>query len=239
MRTWTRLLVVAALAATAAPADAADPRPFVAQYSAKYTWLSVGEIHLELRRGDAPGAWVWATRGDPGGIARLVTSATLSQTSRLELRDGKVRPLQFELDDGVADRHEDISLDFDWASGRVTGTAKGKPVDVELVPDTQDPVSFNLALMTALQDGRPLGPLPMVDGPKLKIYQQKRVRNERITTPAGTFDTLLVISSREGSEREAHMWLAPELGYLPVQVEQYRKGKRLFAMYLEKYRPGN
>jgi hypothetical protein len=238
MNTWTRVLAVAALAAAAAPAAAAELRPFVASYSAKYTWLSVGEIRLELRRGQAPDTWVWETQGDPGGIARLITSATLVQTSRLELHEGRVRPLEFELNDGVASKQEDISLDFDWTRGRVTGSAKGKPVDVELVPDTQDPVSFNLALMTAMQDGRPPGPLPMVDGPKLKTYQQKRVRNERIKTPAGTFDTVLIVSSREGSDREAHMWLAPELGYLAVQVEQYRKGKRLFAMYLERYRPG-
>lgn len=239
MKATTRLLAIAALVASVSPADAANLQPFVARYSAKYTWLSVGEIHLELRHGSEPGRWVLETRGDPGGIARLITSATLLQTSRLELHEGKVRPLGFELNDGVANKQEDISLDFDWARGRATGTAKGKPVDVELAPDTQDPVSFQLAIMTALQDGRAVSPLPMVDGPKLKTYQQKRVRNERIKTPAGTFDTVLIVSSREGSEREAHMWLAPELGYLAVQVEQYRKGKRLFAMYLDRYQPGD
>ena len=239
MKTWIGALAIAALAASAAPADAAQLRPFVAQYSAKYTFLSVGEIRLELQHGQGPGMWVLETRGDPGGLARLITSAQLRQTSRLELTDGRIRPLAFKLDDGVPNKQEDISLDFDWTRGRATGTAKGKPVDVELAPDTQDPTSFNLALMMALQDGRPISPLPMVDGPKLKTYQQRRMRTERITTPAGTFDTVLIVSSREGSDREAHMWLAPKLGYLAVQVEQYRKGKRLFAMYLERYKPAD
>jgi len=226
------------MAAAAFPVAAAELRPFVAQYAAKYSGWSVGEIRLELQRGNAPGTWVLETQGDPGGLALILTRATLVQTSRLEVNEGKLRPLQFTLDDGVKSRQEDISLDFDWTRGRVTGTAKGKPVDAELAPDTQDPTSFNLALMMAMQDGRPPGPLPMVDGPKLKTYQQRRVRTERVTTPAGAFDTVLIVSSREGSDREAHMWLAPELGYLAVQVEQYRKGKRLFAMYLERYRPG-
>jgi len=238
MRTWTRLLALGAMAAAAFPVAAAELRPFVAQYAAKYSGWSVGEIRLELQRGNAPGTWVLETQGDPGGLALILTRATLVQTSRLEVNEGKLRPLQFTLDDGVKSRQEDISLDFDWTRGRVTGTAKGKPVDAELAPDTQDPTSFNLALMMAMQDGRPPGPLPMVDGPKLKTYQQRRVRTERVTTPAGAFDTVLIVSSREGSDREAHMWLAPELGYLAVQVEQYRKGKRLFAMYLERYRPG-
>ncbi len=195
---------------------------------------SVSSWRARLPRGQ----WILQTRGDPSGLARLVTSAQLLQTSRLEVHEGGIRPRKFELNDGVANRDEDIALDFDWVGGRATGTAKGKPVDVALEPNTQDPVSFQLAIMTALQDGRPASPLPMVDGPKLKTYEQRRVRSERITTPAGTFDTVLYVSSRQGSEREAHMWLAPELGYLAVQVEQYRKGKRLFGMYLERYRPG-
>ena len=238
MRAWTRTLGIVMLVASAAPAGAADLSPFVARYSAKYTWLSVGEIQLDFRRGPAPGTWVMQTRGDPGGVARLITSATLLQTSKLELHDGRIRPLSFALNDGVASREEDITLDFDWTRGRATGTAKGRPVDVALEPGTQDPVSFQLEIMVALRDGRSPSPLPMVDGPKLKTYEQRRVRNERIKTPAGSFDTVLYVSSREGSDREAHMWLAPELGYLAVQVEQYRKGKRLFAMYLERYQPG-
>jgi len=238
MRNWTRLLAVAALAAASSPAAAAALRPFVAEYSAKYGWMSVGEIRLELSRAQPPGTWVLETQGDPGGLALVLTRAKLVQTSRLEVKEGRLRPLEFTLNDGVESRQEDISLDFDWARGRVTGTAKGKPVDLELAPDTQDPTSFNLALMLALQDGRATSPLPMVDGPKLKIYEQRQLRTERIKTPAGSFDTVLIVSSRQGSDREAHMWLAPALGYLAVQVEQYRKGKRLFSMYLERYQPG-
>ena len=79
MRAWTRTLGIVMLVASAAPAGAADLSPFVARYSAKYTWLSVGEIQLDFRRGQAPGTWVMQTRGDPGGVARLITSATLLQ----------------------------------------------------------------------------------------------------------------------------------------------------------------
>jgi hypothetical protein len=33
---------------------AATLQPFVAQYQAKYTWLSVGDIRLELKRDGMP-----------------------------------------------------------------------------------------------------------------------------------------------------------------------------------------
>jgi hypothetical protein len=146
--------------------------------------------------------------------------------------------LKFRFDDGMERSSEDVSLDFDWQVERATGTAKGEPVDAELPPDTQDPVSFQFALMLALQNGQQPGELPMIDGRKVKSYQHELLRKERIETSAGAFDTVVYRSFRDGSERETLMWLAPELGYLAVQVEQYRKGKRLFAMYLRKYRAG-
>jgi hypothetical protein len=100
-------------------------------------------------------------------------------------------------------------------------------------------VSFQFAMMLALQNGHEPGQLPMIDGQKIKLYDHTFLREERIKTPAGTFDTVVYRSARPESSREAIMWLAPKLGYLAVQVEQYRKGKKLFAMYMRQYKSGD
>jgi hypothetical protein len=217
-------------------AGAAGLQPFVVQYQAKYTWLSVGDIRLELKRDAAPGRWILESRGDASGLARLVASAPLVQTSWIEVQAGQVRPIKFRFDDGSDRAKEDISIDFDWTAGRAAGTSKDRVVDVELPANAQDPVSFQLAMMIALQNGREPGQLPMIDGPKPAIYEQTFLRKETISTPAGTFDTLVYNSGRPGASRQTTMWLAPSLGYLAVQVEQYRKGKKLFAMYMQKYK---
>jgi hypothetical protein len=233
-----------ALAATlglllAGAAGAADMQPFVAEYQAKYTWMSVGDIRLELKREGRPGQWILETRGDATGLARLVASGTLVQTSWMQVEGGSVRPLKFRLDDGMERAKEDVSLEFDWQAARATGIAKGNPVDEEILPNTQDPVSFQFAMMLALQNGHEPGQLPMIDGQKIKLYDHTFLREERIKTPAGTFDTVVYRSARPESSREAIMWLAPKLGYLAVQVEQYRKGKKLFAMYMRQYKSGD
>ena len=44
-------------------------------------------------------------------------------------------------------------------------------------------------------------------------------------------------SAREGSDRVTRSWLAPELGYLTVQMEQERGGRSLLSMYLQRYQP--
>jgi hypothetical protein len=224
------------LAAAAAPA--AELGPFTAEFSVKYSSLSVGGSRLELRRDTRPGRWVIESRADAAGFARLIAGGTLVQTSWIEVADGQVRPLRFRFDDGMERANEDIALDFDWPGGRVTGTAKGEPVELPAVPNAQDPASMQLATMVALQNGRQPGQLSLVEGRRLKTYDFAFLRRERIETGAGAFDTLVYQSSRPGSDRITQMWLAPELGYLAVRMEQHRRGKRLFAMYLEKYRAG-
>lgn len=237
MKAWQAVALGAALLTAATAASAAGLRPFSADYSVKYSSLSVGATRMELRRDTQPGRWIFESRANASGFARLLASGTLVQTSWLAVDESRVRPLRFRFDDGMERASEDVSLDFDWDAGRVTGTAKGEPVDVAAVPDLQDPVSLQVAIMAALQSGRQPGRQPMLEGRKIKTYDYQLVRRERLKTPAGSFDTVVYASSRAGSDRVTHMWLAPSLGYLAVQVEQYRKEKRLFAMYLEKYRP--
>ena len=233
MKRW---MTAAVLLAATMPAFAAELQPFAAEFSVKYSSLSVGSSHLELRRDARPGRWILESRADASGLARLLASGTLVQTSWLDVGAHGVRPLRFRFDDGMQRSSEDVDLEFDWAAGEVRGTAKGEPVQVATVPGLQDPVSIQIATMQHLQDGRQPGQLSMIEGRKIKTYDYAFLRRERIKTGAGSYDTLVYTSARPGSERVTHMWLAPELGYLAVQVEQYRKDKRLFAMYLEKYR---
>lgn len=228
-----------ALLAVSLPAGAAALQPFTADYSVKYAGLSVGGSRLQLRRGEGPGQWVLESTADASGLARLLARGTLVQTSWLAVGQDSVRPLRFRFDDGMDSATEDVELEFDWAAGRVRGKAKGEPVDLEAPPGLQDPVSIQVATMLALQAGREPGRLSMIEGKRIKTYDYAFLRKERIKTPAGSYDTLVYTSSRPGSERVTHMWLAPQLGYLAVQVEQYRQDKRLFAMYLDRYRPGD
>lgn len=243
MKAVTRILLALSGLAVGAPAVAAptqtELQPFIARYEVKYGRMGIGGSKLELQRGDGPGRWVLRSEADASGLARLIASNTLVQASTVLVEDGQVRPFRFTFNDGQERRQEDVELDFDWSKRRVTGTAKGEPVDLPLEENAQDPVSNQLAAMLDLMHGRQPEPYAMYDNAKQpKVYGYKFVRREQLETPAGTFDTVVYSSSREGSGRETMLWLAPALGYLAVQVESYRKGKRGFSMYLENYVSG-
>jgi hypothetical protein len=240
MRRWraqVALLVGLAVLAGAAGARTAVLAPFDARYEVSYGSMSVGTSRFDLRRDTAPGRWIFESRSDAQGLARLIAGGTLVQTSWLDVAGSEVRPRRFRFDDGSARKQEDASLAFDWDRGRVTGEAKGKPVDLALPPGTQDPVSSQLAIMVALLAGQEPAGLPMIDGGRLRETEIRLERRERVKTPAGEFETLVYTSRRPGGRRVTWMWLAADVQYLPVRMEQLRDGKRAFSMQLTKYEP--
>ncbi|MCU0975884.1 MAG: DUF3108 domain-containing protein [Steroidobacteraceae bacterium] len=226
------LLSFASLSAAAATPALA---PFVADYAVSYGSMNVGTSRFELKPGAGPGRWIFESRSDAQGLARLIASGRLVQTSWLTVDGAEVRPQRFRFDDGASRKKEDANLAFDWQAGRVTGDAKGQPVDLAVAPGTQDPVSSQLAMMVALLAGREPANLPMIDGGQLRETEVKFERRERVTTPAGEFETLVYTSRRPGGRRVTWMWLTPSLQYLPVRMEQVRDGKRAFHMQLTRY----
>lgn len=231
-------LVLATLATLIALPGQAELAPFVAAYEVKYANFEAGRSTLRLTPAQGTGQWRMESTADATGLARLVAGGTLTQVSTVEVRGERVQPLRFSFNDGMSRVDEDIDLTFDWRGRRVRGAAKGEPVDLELVADLQDMVSVQLRVMLALQAGNMPASLPLIDGNRIKTYRYTEVRRERLKTAAGEYDTVVYESTREGSDRVTRSWLAPELGYLTVQMEQERRGRRLLSMSLQRYQPG-
>ncbi len=209
--------------------------PFVATFAIDYGNLGVGTGRLELRRGDEPDRWVFESRSQARGLARLVIDSEVQQRSILTIDSGVVRPLHYRLDDGTVRTDRDVTLDFDWAAGRVTGTAEREAVDAATTPGLQDALTMQLAAMHELAAGRRPERFTMIEKNAPKVYDYEFLRSERLSTPQGELDTLVYRSAREGSERYTLQWFAPALGYLSVRSEQHRGRRRLFTLRLRSY----
>lgn len=136
-----------------------------------------------------------------------------------------VRPLSWFVEDGKIGNKQDGALVFTWEKGRVSGTIKGQPVELQTVPGLQDRLSIQIAVMTLLLRGDEPDVIAMIGDDEIKRYSYTRVGTEQIRTKIGEFATVLFESTRPGSSRVSRFWQAPALGYLPVRVEQVRDGK--------------
>jgi hypothetical protein len=230
MRRLERVFVLLALGAGSAFADPVDLQPFRANYTVEWKGVTAAGSTIELRRADGD-RFVYETINSPRGMFRLALPDSLSQASTFRVKDGRIVPQSFA---GSDEKERPIDLRFDWDRKRVTGTAKGKPVDVELPADAQDPMSLQIASLRNLQGGKLHDSAWLVDGDgKVKEYELRLEGEKQVETALGTFDTVVYTSKRTGSDRLTRTWVAPALGYLPVKAERIRKGKVEFTLLIE------
>ncbi|MCB1624074.1 MAG: DUF3108 domain-containing protein, partial [Pseudomonadales bacterium] len=209
--------------------------PYTASYSVEWKGITAGVATLTLYR-LALDEYRYDSTTVARGLARLLVSDPVKQTSTFKLIDGQVQPQQFR---GIDEKERKTELDFDWPSNRVTGSARGHPVDLELRAGTQDAMSLQIASMLQLRTGDLPERIWMIDGDEIKEYEQHRDGTERIKTAIGELDTVVYNSRRPGSDRITRTWHAPSLGYLPVMAQRVRDGKVEVTMRIRSLRREN
>jgi hypothetical protein len=231
MRRPDAWIAVALLAACGtAGADPVDLKPFRATYSAEWKGMSAATSTLELRRAGSD-TYVYETVNTPKGMFRMALPDSLTQASTFRLSNGHVVPLEYR---GSDEKERPIDLKFDWQAKRVSGTAKGSAVDIEIPASAQDPMSLQIASLRNLAKGTLENSVALVDGDgKLKDYELRQEGTAQLDTALGTLDTIIYTSRRSGSDRLTRSWVAPALGYLPVKAERIRKNKVEFTLRIE------
>jgi hypothetical protein len=72
----------------------------------------------------------------------------------------------------------------------------------------------------------------LLDKNRTREYQYSRDGEETLATPGGSIPTIIYHSQKAGSPRVTRFWCAPSQGYIPVRVEQKRKGAVEWTMQI-------
>jgi hypothetical protein len=227
------LALGAAISAAASSAPEPLVTPFVAEYEVRYGRIPGGTSRTVLARAGAD--WVIETTVTASGIARMIAPGTIRQRSEFGFGEDAVRPVRYEFDDGTKRTDRDVKLEFDWRAGRVRGVAEDVPVDLAVVPGLQDAATMTVLATARLRAGREPGTIPMIEKDQVKHYRHTLLRREKLATALGELDTVVYVSTREGSSRETMTWHAPGLGFAVVQAQQLVKGKLGFHTRIRSY----
>jgi len=98
-------------------------------------------------------------------------------------------------------------------------------------------VSIQYELMSDLISGVTDDQYTLFDIDKMRVTEVSEAGSKRIKTKAGVFDAIGVRHQKQGSSRITTLWCVEELNFLPVIIEQHRKGKVIFKATLVKYTP--
>lgn len=225
--------------AAAASADG-GLTPHRAEYRVKISLLS-GRLSTELRRsGDH---YVATHLIEPTGLASAFTGGDILAESEFRTTEMAIIPLRYTGNDEVSNEKLRVDIAFDWDARRATGEFQTDedpaPVQVDTPLDelVHDPVSIQYELMADLARDGSTEEYVLFEHDRVRTVEVSRVGTQRITTKAGTFDVIGIRHQARNSSRTTTLWIAAELGYLPVMIERHRKGKLIMRAKLEKYEP--
>ena len=214
--------------------------PHRAEYRVQISLLS-GRLSTELRRsGDH---YIATHLIEPTGLASAFTGGNILAESEFKTTEDVIIPLRYSGNDEVSSDKVRVDIAFDWDSRRATGQFQTDedpaPVQVDTPLDelVHDPVSIQYELMADLARDRSTAEYVLFEHDRVRTVEVSRIGTERIKTKAGTFDAVGIRHQAQNSSRTTTLWIAAELGYLPVMIERHRKGKLLMRAKLTKYEP--
>ncbi len=227
-------LVTALAALLLATPTAAEPTPFRITYLLTSDGSEIGEVEQVLEP-TGPGRWRFVSRVEPSGILAALVGGTIAETTELTLAGTRLRPLHYRFQRRGLGLDRDVTVRFDWASGRVQNEVNGSRWSMR-VPDTAlDKHSLVLTVAADLRSGTLAPSYPVADGGRLKTYSYERLDSERLVTPLGVYDTIKLRRLRPGRQPATLFWHAPALDHLPVRIERLDDEGRVLRMALSRY----
>jgi hypothetical protein len=179
------------------------------------------------------GEYHYNTRFEANGLASLKFPGMANDSGRFKLDCSGILPLENLRDDGSDKMDEDLTTRFDPDGRKARVLYQGENLEFDLPPGTVDPQTLTLALMLDMQQGLPAGDYSALDRTKIKSYTFKLLGEERLKTSIGEYATVILQEGKDTDSRTRKVWVAPELGYLPVKIEYRRKGKTQAVMTID------
>lgn len=190
---------------------------FEARYSIERAVFDVGHIRLRFQV-DPAGNYVYESVTEVAGFIAWFRNDRVEEASRGRMDASGIQPdhYRFERSGGNGDKQAEVR--FDWTTGRVENTVNGQSWEMAVPQGALDKLVVQLAMMSNLQDRIQDQHFRVADGGKLKDFRIHIRTRETLDVPAGNFETIKVEKTPEHGSRKTYLWLAPELGYLPVQI---------------------
>jgi len=226
-------LVLSLLAAAPSSAET-SLTPHKAAYKVKISVLS-GRLTTELRANED--GYEAIHQVEPTGLADVFTDGKIVETSAFRRIGDGLLPEHYTSVDEITKDKTRADVRFDWDLNVMAGMINGQAVEESLGGLMHDRVSIQYELMQDLKSGGSDTEYLLFDIDELKPLLVRHVGAKQVKVPAGRYDVVGVSHQGQGSKRVTTLWCAPELDYLPVLIEQHRKGKLNFRAVLTHYEP--
>ncbi len=208
-------------------AKTAIPKMVFLQFEISTSGITVGTNTEIFKRSGLDYEIISTT--NPKGIASLFLGE-IHRISKGKVTPAGLKPKFFEERGRYKGKR---SANFDWINKSITLTNASGIRKLTMSPNTIDQAGFLFSFL--VKPPRKQIEISLTDGIRLKRYKYIEKNTERITTPAGVFNTLRLIKViTTNDQRKFEIWLSNKHDYLPVKIKFTNKKGRSFESILNK-----
>ena len=195
-----------------------SPLPmFNAEYNLKRNGITLGTSTRSLTAAK-DGIYIYASTTKATGIIAWFVRDHIDEYSRWTYDGTQIHPLEYVYNRHGGTKSRNVNLKFDWQKHIVVNTIDGDPWRMDIPPNAQDKLVYQLSIMHDLSIGKKNLEYKIADGGKLKDYAFEIEGEETLNTALGKVKTVRI--QRIGDRRDTTVWCAPQFAYLPVKLEQ-------------------
>ncbi len=202
--------------------NVSPPAPFEVEYSLYAKNAKVAKITRRLTKLDN-NRYEYRSETRTTGLISLLKKVHIVETSSLSLQGSLLRPDYYSYVRTGDKKKRDVSIEFNWETQKIKNTINGDSWHMPAEPTVMDKLLYQLAIMHDLKNGRVPVSYLVADGGGIKTYSFENLGEEIIDTPLGSYNTIKMLRHKPGSSRKSIFWCAPDLEFLPIQVEHTEK----------------
>jgi hypothetical protein len=225
------LIVAATWLLAALPAwSYALPPEFTAEYHLEMYQTSLARATYGLRHTDDGLYMTQSTQ--PTGLVALFRKDRIDVRSDMSLHNGRLGLDHYSYTHSGSKENKNISLTVERRLDEkgspmlhVKGVDGGVPVDINTDREFWDPLSIQIPLMMQADNfGAPHEISAFMSG-EVRSYLFSHPGDEQVELDGKVYDCVKIIGAETSRDRKMIVWLARDLHYLPVKIQQWKDGE--------------
>ena len=206
------------------------PSEFQAIYNAQLKQVD-GQVMMTLKK-EQDNLYSYEIITRPSGFWRVIIDGSIREKSTFVFNDGLVQSKTYELTDTIRSKPRQSLAIFDWDNLLLSGNYKDRKFELPLNIDVIARATLQIAIIANNQGPNLSSDYYILDRDKVLKVQVNKKDTVNVRVPFGEFETIEIQHRSEQSEITNSLWLAPELGYIPIKIAQKEDGKIVFSASL-------
>ena len=208
----------------------AVPADYEAVYTVKLLQAD-GTLRAKLENND--GTYTYTLKTEPTGFWKLIANGSINESSEFEIINDEIRSINYRLNDTIRRNARESEVDFDWSKKVIKGFYKDRVIDFNIEKRILTRIVLQIEIMHQKQRNNLKDTYLIIDKDEIKeIDITSSNSGKKISVPFGSYDVIEVSHRSKNSNRINTFWLAPELDFIPVKLEQTEGNKVNFEANL-------